>query len=228
MAVRLKHKCALVAVCAAITLLAAPAWASEILVYAQNPDGQNLYASQNDTSVGGFGAFATSYDNFTLGPNTSINQVEWTGGYYNPQSPGTITAWTVTFWSDSAGQPGSALATFSISGNGSETSLGNDLLGDPIFLYTAAVSFNATGGTQYWLSVVPDTAFPPQWGWQTSSQGDGQSYQDLFGNRSQNLTDLSFALYEQQQSTVPEPGSLMLMGSGILGMAGLLRRKFRA
>jgi hypothetical protein len=28
------------------------------------------------------------------------------------------------------------------------------------------------------------------------------------------------------QSTVPEPGTLMMFGSGVIGLAGLLRRKF--
>ena len=28
--------------------------------------------------------------------------------------------------------------------------------------------------------------------------------------------------------TVPEPGTLVMLGSGVLGLAGVLRRKFRA
>ncbi len=34
-------------------------------------------------------------------------------------------------------------------------------------------------------------------------------------------------LFDGQASTVPEPGSLMLLGSGVAGIAGLLRRKLR-
>jgi hypothetical protein len=221
----LRQRLALASLAALLLLLvAAPTFASEVLVYAQNPDFAGLIASQNDTS-GTFGAYATSYDNFTLGTATAANAVEWIGGYFNPQTAGPITAWTVSFYSDNAGQPGGVLASFAIAGNGGETFLQNDALGDPNYLYSAAVNFNAAAGTTYWMSVVPDLAFPPQWGWGTSTQGDGISYQDFFGTRSPNATDLSFALFAQQNTGVPEPGSLLLLGTGIVGIAGMLRRK---
>jgi hypothetical protein len=208
-----------------VVTAAAPTFATEVAVYIQNPDYLSVYASQNDTG-GTFGAFATSYDNFTLAAATNINQVYWAGGYFNPQTAGTITAWTMNFYADNAGQPGGLISSFSIAGNANEMFVQNDVLGDPIYFYHAGISFNAAAGTQYWLSVVPDLAYPPQWGWTSSSTGDGISYQDFFGVRSSNPTDLAFALYTQQQTTAPEPGSLMLLGSGIVGIAGMLRGKF--
>ena len=46
----------------------------------------NFWASQNDTNPGGFGNFATAYDNFTiysLKKPYRIDDVEWFGGYFN-------------------------------------------------------------------------------------------------------------------------------------------------
>jgi hypothetical protein len=224
MADSFRHRLALVAVTAMLLMFAAPSWGAQVLVYAQNPNYIGLYASQNDPST--FGLFAQSYDNFTLASATTVTEAQWVGGYYNPQSAGTITGWTVGFYADNAGQPGALLSSFTFAGNGSETFLQNDSLGDPNYLYTSgSLSFAAAAGTTYWLSVVPDVAFPPQWGWGTSSQGDGVAWQDYFGSGSQIPSDLAFALYKTQQTGVPEPGSLMLLGSGIVGIAATLRRK---
>lgn len=74
--------------------------------------------------------------------------------------------------------------------------------------------------------MVPDLAFRPEWGWGSSSQGNNNSYQDYFGVRSQIPDNMAFALFTQT-TTVPEPGSLMLLGSGSLGAAGMPRLKFK-
>lgn len=198
-------------------LVSAAANAATLYDQPYNGSG-SLIASQNDTG-GGNGNFATVYDNFTLAGGGNITGLSFTGGYFNPGPPGNITSFTVKFYADSAGQPGAAVGTASIAGNGGESCSG------VICTYSLALNFAAAAGTQYWLSIVPDEAFPPQWGWATGSNGDGLAFQDFFGTRSPLAADLAFTL--TGNAAVPEPATwaLMLGGFGLAGTA--LRRRQR-
>jgi hypothetical protein len=193
-------------------------------VYCQEFDGTgNAYGSQNDTA--GFGLYAQMYDNFTLGSSTTVNSVHFEGEYFNPPQQGPITGFTVAFYADAGGQPGSLLSSTHVDGTANETFDGT-FGGFPAYTYSVdGLNFAATGGTQYWLSIYPDLAFPPQWGLSSGTGGDGVSYQDFFGARSQLGVDLAFALDESGQVGVPEPGTLVMLGTGVLGLAGVIRRK---
>lgn len=195
------------------------------LVYAQNPDYNGAYSSQNDTN--GFGNFATAYDDFTLSATTNITEIQWIGSYFNPPAQGTITGFTVGFYDNNGTLPGNLLASGSGPGNFNETFIGFDNAGDPTFLYTGFLSgFPAfQAGHTYWMSLVPDLGFPPQWGWETSYQGNGYSAQTFFGSTYNNPSDLSFALYGNTTSSTPEPGTLVMLATGIVGLAGTIRRK---
>jgi hypothetical protein len=204
------------------------AFAADHVLYNQTFDQTgNAYSSQNDTN--GLGNFATMYDNFTVnaGGDYYIDEVKFTGEYFNPPTQGAITAWTVTFYADAAGQPGTSLFTFNVAGTGGETFLGN-FGGFPTYTYDiTGFKWDPMSGTQYWLSVVPDLGFPPQWGWSSGTGGDGISYQDFFGVRSQLFADMSFTLVGDLKGvqTTPEPGTLIMLGTGVLGLAGAIRRK---
>lgn len=227
---------------AALLTLAVPAWAG--VIYTQPWSGtSDLYAAQNDT--GGLAQFALTYDQFTLPVSTLITGVNWTGGYFNPPNQGAITAWTVNFYADSGGTPGTLLASFVSIGSGNETSIG--CVGSPVcfpfYSYSSNANFFAAANVRYWLSVVPDLGLPPQWGWGTSPFGSGTAYQCFFGSCgflpttqictsgacNQNFSaqagvHLAFDLTGTEVPT-PEPGTMVLLGSGFVGVASLLRRK---
>jgi hypothetical protein len=182
--------------------------------------GSNLFASQNDTN--GFGNFATTYTQFTLPSNQSdwsLESFHWVGGYFNPPVQGAITGWTLTFYNDAAGTPGGAIASGFFPGNGNETFIAN-VNGFPIYVYWLYFQdFDVLSGT-YWASVVPDLGFPPQWGWATATGGNG--YQCFFGACGSTGVGFAFAV---DGTPTPEPGTLIMLGTGVLGLAGALRRK---
>ena len=191
------------------------------IIYCQTWDGgSNLYGSQNDT-VSGFGNFATTYDNFALYHTYDVESFHWVGGYFNPPNQGPITSWDLTFYNDNNGIPGNPIYFSSFPGNGNETFLGN-VNGFPIYEYSLYFPSFDLGPGVYWASVVPDVGFPPQWGWATSSLGLGDAYQCFFGTCGTingGGVNMAFAL------DTPEPGTLILLGTGLLGLAGTLRRK---
>ena len=208
-------------VCLALCLLSTVvvAFSDAALVYNQPTDLNGGYFSQNDTT-GGFGNYATAYDNFTLSQLAVITDVSWVGSYANPPTQGTITAFTVDFWADNSGQPGALLQTESLLGNAGETSLGLDNFNNPTFGYSAVLptSFTASAGTTYWMSIVPDLGLPPQWAWETATGGDGIAYQDFFGTRYQLAVDFAFTL-NSGEAAVPEPSALMVWS--LLSVVGI-------
>lgn len=202
----------------AVALMVGRSEASTILFTQAYGGGSSLFASQNDTGVSALGNFATLYDNFTIPGASTITGVEWTGGFWNPAEEALITSFTIQFYADDSG-PGASV--FSQTVAFTSTSLGfSD--GIPMFSYQASInSFAVNAGQQYWVSIVPNVPYPPQWGWVRSA--DGLAFQDFLGNRSQLIDDMAFTLTgDLGTASVPEPTTLGLVA---LGAAVLLLRR---
>ena len=81
---------------------------------------------------------------------------------------------------------------------------------------------NLTAGT-YWLTLQNANGTDDQLGWDQNS-GPSLASQNSLGT----IPSESFTLFGSSTSTggtTPEPGSIVLFGSGVAGLAGVLRRK---
>jgi hypothetical protein len=173
------------------------------------------------------------WDEFTLGADGSIGGVQWQGVYIDDLGPvpfADATAFDVRFYADAGGVMGALLynASFGIGQTnqtlvGSQTWFGQP---SPVFNYSVDLptAFSANGGTQYWLSIVAySDVFRPVWAWTAGTGGNNSSVQDDFGDLNPPYgvgQDRAFTL-----TAVPEPGSLSLLGAGLLALSGLRRRK---
>ncbi len=210
---------------AALSLTLAQAASADPIIFSQGWDGAAVInASQNDTTPGGFGNFATMYDDFRFGTGQVITDVHWTGGFFNPGQVGAISSFKISFYADNAGQPGASLYAATIAGNANQTSLGS--VGSfPFASYSVdlTTAFNAAANTRYWVSIVPDMAFPPQWGLGTTNAGNGSAFQDFLGTRGA-IADMAFELSGHAATTVPTPGSLPLVALALFGLLAMRRK----
>ncbi len=110
-----------------------------------------------------------------------------------------------------------------IPGTGNETFIGN-VGGFPIYSYVLNIpSLDLPSGI-YWVSLEPYLGYPPQWGWATGTL-IGSGWQCFFGTCGPTAPNTFNRAVDGR--SVPEPGTLIMLGTGILGLAGTLRRKLK-
>lgn len=193
--------------------------------YSQSWDGTgDSLASQYASN---YGSIATTYDDFTFASSfVEFNTVSWVGSYFNPSEEGDITGFNIDFYYDNAGSPGTEAFGVYVSGDADQTFLGDDQYGDPDYSYSANIGeVQASGYGPFWLSIQAVADFPPQWGWDTSSQGNDNSYQTFLGTTSYVGTNQAFALSQSNASSVPGPAAIAPFALGLIG--AMRRRKSR-
>jgi hypothetical protein len=103
------------------------------------------------------------------------------------------------------------------------------------WVYTDPINFTLNSGHTYWFGVIADNEedvgyiFPP-----INYSANGLTAVTSGNSNYSDFANPSFAGYASAQialriteggATTPEPGSMVLLGTGVLGLAGILRRK---
>ncbi len=157
------------------------------------------------------------YDDFTLSGGGTVNQVMWWGLDF-----GGITGFTISFWTDQGGLPGTLLVSDNIPGVPGETYAGTTPMADvPIDSYSSALAtpFSAVPGTAYLISIVVNSG---NWCWEASDVGNQGVEQ--WEHTSYYHFGYNGAAFDLEGTEVPEPGTIAL---GLFGASVFLFRRHR-
>jgi hypothetical protein len=173
------------------------------------------------------------FDNFVLPSDSVVTNLGWSGAYQMNTVPTNPVPFSVSFYSDQGGLPGTLLSTQNVSVLGTQTGV-SPTSGYLIRTYDALLptTVNLTGGARTWVSIVEtETSMHDTWMWQFSKDrgGNGVAYQN-----GPNATlawrdnfDVSFSL--AGTAAVPEPSTLALTSLGVVVVVGVqLARRARA
>jgi len=171
-------------------------------------------------------------EDFMLGTTTVITDVHFWTIEYLPSNGYAGSIW-YGIYLDNGGQPnlGNPLVEGFLAGaNLTRTPTGRVALGtyDEFYYAFDIVPFTAQAGVTYWLGLhngdLNNTARAEVYWETTNFNGTITGNEDILppagDGWSNNGQEHAFQL-----TSIPEPSSLFLMGSGVLGLAGLLRRK---
>ena len=218
----------LLAWAAVFFLLALPTQSRADTIYT-NLDGGTTYNCCGGWGVGNFGDIYDIAMPFTVpvGPAYSLTQIEIALSLFGG---GTNSA-LVRLLNDSGGLPGGSIDSW---GLGPLPGFGFPGLVSTIQssqTISGIAGITLSGGTQYWLAAFPgDPSTQATWNLNTTgasgpfavSTNDGSTW------RSDNSTLGAFAVYGNPVSGVPEPSTMLLLGTGLAGLFVCRRRAARS